>query len=314
MTGCCQVNHFKNAVSKGAISAACPCCRHPDETTSHVLLCENPTRKKLYHESLTKLETWLRQRETDPRLTTMIMRYLRGRSTKSMQSCCEGRRSTRSRYFRLATQVDRLGWQNFTEGRIPRQLERIQCRHYHRIESQRSSRKWAAELIDQIFKLTHLQWKYRNAYLKHRAHDGAETVEEYEYRMRRIEQSLEHTDPEELLEEDRFLVEEYSLEELAATTSNKRITWEESLKAAKSAAGHARVRRNLDKHECSNYDELQMSFFNPRPGQGGRGGRRSPQSSDLDWTDLDWLRPHGRGGRGGRRRRTQRNNPEVTSF
>ena len=132
--------------------------------------------------------------------------------------------------------------------------------------------------------------------------------------MRRIEQSLEHTDPEELLEEDRFLVEDYSLEELAATTSSKRITWEESLKAAKSAAGHARVRRNLDEHECSNYDELQMSFFNPRPGRGGRGGRRSPQSSDLDWTDLDWLRPQGGGGRGGRRRRTQRNDPEATLF
>ena len=57
--------------------------------------------------------------------------------------------------------------------------------------------------------------------------------------MRRIEQSLEHTDPDELLEEDRFLVEDYSLEELAATTANERITWEESLKAAKSAAGHA---------------------------------------------------------------------------
>ena len=86
-----------------------------------------------------------------------------------------------------------------------------------------------------------MQWKYRNAYLKHRAHDGAETVEEYESRMRRIEQSLELTDPEELLKEDRFLVEDYSLEELAATTLNKRITWEESLNVAKSAASHARV-------------------------------------------------------------------------
>ena len=160
----------------------------------------------------------------------------------------------------------------------------------------------------------HLQRKYCNNYLKHRAHDSAERVEEYESQMRRIEQLLELTDPEELLKEDQFLVEDYSLEELAATTSNKRITWEESLNAAKSAAGHARVRRNLDEHECSNYDELQMSFFNPRPGRGGRGGRRSPQSSDLDWTDLDWLRPQGGGGRGGRRRRTQRNDPEATLF
>ena len=125
ITHSCQVNHFKSAVSKGAISAACPCCHHPDETTAHVLLCKNPTRKKLYHESLTKLESWLRKKETNPRLTTMIMRYLRGRSTRTMKSCHEGRRSRRTQYYRLATHVDRLGWQNFTEGRIPRQLERI---------------------------------------------------------------------------------------------------------------------------------------------------------------------------------------------
>ena len=118
-----------------------------------------------------------------------------------MRSCYEGKRSCGSRYYRLATHIDRLGWQNFTEGQIPRQLERIQCKHYHRIKLRRSSRKWEAELVDQIFKLIHLQWKYRNNFLKHRANDSAETVEEYESRMRRIEESLELTDPEDLLEE-----------------------------------------------------------------------------------------------------------------
>ena len=288
ITGCCQVNHFKNVVSKGAISAACPCCQHPDETTAHVLLCENPTRKKLYHESVTKLEAWLKRRETDPRLATMITSYLRGRSLRTMKSCTTGRESDRSRYYRLATHVDRLGWRNFTEGRIPCQFERIQCKHYHRIKSRKSSRKWAAELVDQIFKLTHLQWTYRNNFLKHRANDSAETVEEYESRMRRIEEFLEHTDPEDLLEEDRFLVEEYNLEELAAATLTKRIVYEESADSAIAAAKHARVRRTLDALNCTVDDELQMSFFSSPPG-----------------------RPPGRGGRGGRKRRTQRNDLET---
>ena len=92
--------------------------------------------------------------------------------------------------------------------------------------------------------------------------------------------------PTALLGEDRFLVEEYSLEELAAATLTKRIVWEESVDAATAAAKHARVRRTLDKLNCSNYDELKTSFFNPAP----RGG----------------------GGCGGRRRRTQRNNLEAT--
>ena len=222
-----------------------------------------------------------------------------------MKSCHEGRRSRRSRYYRLATHVDHLGWQNFTEGRIPRQLERVQCRYYHKIESRRSSQKWAAELIDQIFKLTHLQWKYRNSYLKYRANDSAETVEEYESRMRRIEETLQLTDPENLLEEDRFLVEDYSLEELAAASSTKRINWEESINAAQAAAGHARVRSMLEELSCSNYGELQTSFFNPRPRGRGRGGRRSNQSTNLDWDGLEWLRPEAGGGRDRRRTRIQ---------
>ena len=165
--------------------------------------------------------------------------------------------------------------------------------------------KWVAELVDQIFKLTHLQWKYRNNYLKYRANDSAETVEEYESRMRRIEETLQLTDPEDLLEEDRFLVEDYSLEELATMSSTKRINWEESINAAQAAAGHARVRSMLEELSCSNYGELQTSFFNPPPQGRGDGGRRSSQSRDLDWDGLEWLRPEAGGGRGRRRTRIQ---------
>ena len=79
--------------------------------------------------------------------------------------------------------------------------------------------------------------------------------------MRRIEEFLEHTNPKNLLEEDRFLVEEYNLEELAAATLTKRIVWGESVDSAKAAAKHARVGRTLNELNCSNYDKLQTSFF-----------------------------------------------------
>lgn len=47
--------------------------------------------------------------------------------------------------------------------------------------------------------------------------------------MHRIEKSLERTDPEDLLEEDRHLVEDYTLAELAAATTDTRVMWEESM-------------------------------------------------------------------------------------
>ena len=93
---------------------------------------------------------------------------------------------------------------------------------------------------------------YRNNYIHNRVSDGAETVDEYEARMARISETLELTDPEELLEEYRHLVEEYTLAELAEVSTSTRITWEESMVSARSAAFFERMRRALEETECDN--------------------------------------------------------------
>ena len=59
--------------------------------------------------------------------------------------------------------------------------------------------------------------------------------------MRRIKQFFEHTDPEDLLEEDRHLSEQFSLEELAAVTTETRIIWEEEIKSAHASAFSLRI-------------------------------------------------------------------------
>ena len=53
--------------------------------------------------------------------------------------------------------------------------------------------------------------------------------------MTRIEQTLERTNPEDLLKEDQHLVEKYILAELAEASINTRIAWEESMGTAHSA-------------------------------------------------------------------------------
>ena len=102
-------------------------------------------------------------------------------------------------------------------------------------------------------------------------------MDEYEARMARISESLELTDPEDLLEEDRHLVEEYTLAELAEASTNTRITWEESLVSARSAAFFARMRQVLEETECENSEELQAPFFRPPP---ERDKRSRPQESN----------------------------------
>ena len=64
--------------------------------------------------------------------------------------------------------------------------------------------------------------------------------------MTRIEIVFDHTDPEELLEEDQHLLSEFNPEELAGASSKERILWEEEMRAAKSAAFFDDVSRTLE--------------------------------------------------------------------
>ena len=54
--------------------------------------------------------------------------------------------------------------------------------------------------------------------------------------MKRIKMAFEHTDPEELLEGDQHLLQDFNLKNLAGVVSKERILWEEEMQAAKSVA------------------------------------------------------------------------------
>ena len=95
--------------------------------------------------------------------------------------------------------------------------------------------------------------------------------------MDRIEETLELTDPEDLLEKGWHLVEEYTLAELAEAEINTIITWEESMETARSAAFFAQMRQVLEETECKNSEELQAPFFRPPPERDRRG-----QSQESD--------------------------------
>ena len=49
------VNYFLHQISHGKIDAKCPCCSHPDQTTKHIILCQNSARTALYHGAVDKL-------------------------------------------------------------------------------------------------------------------------------------------------------------------------------------------------------------------------------------------------------------------
>ena len=119
------VNHFLNQISHGKIDAKCPCCSHPDETTEHIILCQNSARTTLYHDTVDKLGQWMNSQRTDPLITTMVLKYLRAWKKLTMCQCYEGSRSPTLLGWVLAKAHDCLGWRNFAKGRIASKYELI---------------------------------------------------------------------------------------------------------------------------------------------------------------------------------------------
>ena len=97
--------------------------------------------------------------------------------------------------------------------------------------------------------------------MHYRRHSGAETAIEYEDRMARIIDTFKWVDPDELLPEDRHLVDSHSPETLATATLDARIAWEESMRTAFDAVEHARIKRTLERIDYVDYSSLQTSHF-----------------------------------------------------
>jgi hypothetical protein len=53
----------------------CPCCKHPDESSSHITHCRNEGQQKIFHESGKQLTAW-HTTHMDEGLVRAIHEYL----------------------------------------------------------------------------------------------------------------------------------------------------------------------------------------------------------------------------------------------
>ena len=79
--------------------------------------------------------------------------------------------------------------------------------------------------------------------------------------MARIQDTFEWTDPEELLQEDRYLVLNYTPAELAVASSDERRAWEDSMNVAHAAADHAEAAQQSNSMDCSDFVDMQHPFL-----------------------------------------------------
>ena len=99
---------------------------------------------------------------------------------------------------------NKLGWDNFLEGRIAAMWVENRIDNICERKLKRGGSKWARGLMSRLLQITHQQWMYRNATVHIKIKDGC-TLDQHRRTLDEIEKCLD-TDPEELLWEHKHLL------------------------------------------------------------------------------------------------------------
>ena len=88
----------------------CPSCSECDETCAHVLHCEEAGRVDALQRSISTLDKWLLETNTEPSLRRILVSYARGHGGMSMLELTRG---DDARFSRWAASQDTIGWRRF---------------------------------------------------------------------------------------------------------------------------------------------------------------------------------------------------------
>ena len=144
-----------------------------------------------------------------------------------------------AKYHLLVKYHDKLGWTNFLEGRVFSYFVQLQREYISTCDTYQTAETWALGFMEHLIRITHRQWLHRNAKVHFKRSDGR-TISQHEQIMEKIKDLL-WTDPEELLDDDKALLDE-DFEQLGLATATNREFWVASMEAAISAAEHKRRR------------------------------------------------------------------------
>jgi hypothetical protein len=201
-----QVAHFNGTNRQlsrwdKTVKNVCPNCQRKDESTSHITRCTATGRRTIFKESVSELRLWLQKEQTDRVVTELICKYLEGHGESTMESLLVRKRS---KYTMAVWIHDKLGWDNFLEGRICSAWLHLRQDDIRTRNLRRSAGKWMKELMRRLLQITHQQWTYRNATVHLKVKDGR-TMAQHEAIVAEILECA-HVDPAELLEEHKHLV------------------------------------------------------------------------------------------------------------
>jgi hypothetical protein len=210
---------------QGDTNNRCPCCGQRNETMHHVTTCPDPGRVAMFQESVLSLIEWLNDTDMEDEMVLAFLDYLLAQGKRTLTSLLH----PDSKYFVYAEEHDRLGWDNFLEGRVSNTLFQLQHETLASAGSNWRIKSWAKKFVQHLLEITHRQWNYRNARVHLKKVEGR-TAQEHEKIMQEVRQMM-LVDPSELLPEHRHLLStDYT--RLGSGSTVERIQWIEQVEGA----------------------------------------------------------------------------------
>ncbi len=145
----------------------CPRCLQDNETTEHVLLCQDPRATEHFERLSTKLDQDLVTMETAPELRRTIIRKItnwrRRRRVTAQVTNKYGEREA-------SEHQDQIGWTNFMLGRMAPEWAAAQQYYYDWLGRRKTGRRWLVAITVKLLNLSWDMWDHRNKILHSSVH------------------------------------------------------------------------------------------------------------------------------------------------
>jgi hypothetical protein len=196
-----------------------------------VLHCTHAGWVNVLYATIKLLDQWMKRRAMDPNLRECIYEYAMGRGRRTMAEICSDH-GYNGRYQGMARAQDAIGWRQFMEEMICKEIWAIQKTYTAFRRSWTSAEKWMGELITKLLEVTHGQWLYCNIQVHDKVSGTLATLKKEEIQMEIEEQQA--LGSEGLLDEDCHLGE-CNLGDLEDTLGITETYWFLAIKAAQEA-------------------------------------------------------------------------------
>jgi len=143
---------------------ACPRCGE-QEDARHVWTCQSPEACLLRSQDLFKLRKWLKEQDTAPEISRVLMTRL---TSWSFNTRAYPQRVRDMDIRRALQEQDDIGWTNLLEGCVSQHWAVAPTNYYKWMGSRKSGRRWTIALIKKLWDVVWDLWDQQNLVLQRR--------------------------------------------------------------------------------------------------------------------------------------------------